>query len=63
MGRVERIWEEYGSVLSMTSTPGRSNPSSSTAAAQGPARALGENSKTGRKMRLKVKEGLTTRAC
>jgi hypothetical protein len=32
-----RIWEEYDSVLSMTSRQGRPNPSSSTTAALGPA--------------------------
>jgi hypothetical protein len=62
-GGMARIWEEYDSVLSMTSTPERPNLSSSTAAAPGPARARGENSKPGRKIRLKVNGGLTTGVC
>ncbi len=48
-----RIWEEDDSLLSMTSTPGRLTPSSSTAAALGPACACGENSKPGHKLRHK----------
>jgi hypothetical protein len=62
-GLMARIWEEFDSVLSMTSTPGRPTPSSSTAAALGPARARGENSKPGRKMQPKVNGGLMTGAC
>jgi hypothetical protein len=54
MGHVARIWEEYDIVLSMTSTPGGLTPSSSTAAALGPACARGENSKPGCKMQPKV---------
>ncbi len=53
MGRMARIWEEDDSLLSMTSTPGRLTPSSSTAAALGPACACGENSKPGHKLRRK----------
>jgi hypothetical protein len=51
------------SVLSIPSTPGRANPSPSTTAALGPARARGENSKLGRIIRPKVNGGLTTGAC
>ncbi len=50
----------------MTSTPGRPNPSSSTAAALGPALARGDNSKPGNravKYGQKWKGGLTTGAC
>jgi hypothetical protein len=61
-GRVARIWEEYDSVLGMTSTPERPSSSSSTAAVQGPARARGENSKPGCKMRPQVNGGLMTGA-
>jgi hypothetical protein len=57
--RVARIWEEYDSVLSITSMPGRTNPSSFTTAL-GPARERGENSKPGRTIRPKVNGGLTT---
>jgi hypothetical protein len=60
---VARIWEEFDSVLSMTSTTGSPNPSSSTAAAPGPARARGEHSKPGRKIWPKVNGGLTTGVC
>ncbi len=60
---VARIWEEHDSVLSITSTPVRTNPSSFTTAALGPAHARGENSKPGRTIRPKVKGGLTTGAC
>ncbi len=62
-GSVARNWEEYDSVLSMTSTSGRPTPSSSTAAALGPALAHGENSKPGRKMQPRVNGGLTTGVC
>jgi hypothetical protein len=41
----------------------KDNPSSSTTAALGPARARGENSKPGPKIRPKVNGGLTTGAC
>ncbi len=50
-------------MLSITSTPGRTNPSTFTTAALGPARARGENSKPGRTIRPKVDGGLTTGAC
>jgi hypothetical protein len=63
MGRVARIWEEHDSVLSITSTPGRTNPSTLTTAALGPARARGENSKLGRTIRPNVDGCLATRAC
>ncbi len=61
--RKARIWEECDSVLSITCTLGRPNPSSSTAAALGSARARGENLKPGRKIQLKVNVGLMTGAC
>ncbi len=57
--------EDLGGVWqrAMTSTPGRTNPSSFTTAALGPARARGENSKPGRTIWPKVNGGLTTGAC
>jgi hypothetical protein len=55
--------EEYDSVLSMTSMPARPNPSSSTTAALGPARACGENSKPCLKIRHKMNGGFTYGAC
>ncbi len=45
--RMARIWEEHDSAEHHC-TPGRTNPSSFTTAAPGPARAHGENSKQGR---------------